>query len=70
MNEKLRNGITYGKFDDIISALGDGAQVNNQDNDGNTPLHLIIKSSMGTKDMAEMLITQGADIDIINKVYE
>ncbi len=47
--------------------LNNGADVNSQDEKGNTPLHVAIRTGGFCKIMIEELLKKGADVDIPNK---
>lgn len=61
----LMSSICAENFDEVKALCSIGADVNQFDNDGNTPIHHVAK--IGNVEIAEFLKQQGADLTIRNK---
>ena len=57
----IHQAVTDGKIALIRRELSNGANVNQKNEDGYTPLHLAVKS--GHKRIVELLISKGADVN-------
>lgn len=66
IQEQLFEAIKKGSLPDIQTAIKKGANVNDQDENGNTPLHWAAKS--GNLENIKYLIKSGAKIDIKNEI--
>ena len=63
-NANLWDGIYKNNYKKVEKAFNEGADINNQNNDGNTPIIHAIRS--GDYDMVEFLLEMGADINTQN----
>ena len=64
--DQLFQAVQQGNLSDISNAIKNGADINGQDENGNTPLHWAAKS--GNLENIKYLITTGAKINIKNKI--
>jgi len=64
INQALRTAIRDNNYEEMVSQLKEGAQVNGQDEGGNTPLHLA--GSVGNAQMIQTLLSCGANPEIPN----
>mgnify|MGYP000903571971 FL=1 len=67
LNKQLINALNIGDIENVRHLIGNGADVNTKDDDEWTPLHYV--SMLGYKDIAEILIRNGADVNIIDNVW-
>ena len=61
----IHEAAANGKIDAVKAHLNAGADVNERDSDGLTPLHLVEK-----KEIAELLIAKGAELNPIDNFFE
>ena len=61
----IHEAAANGKIDAVKAYLNAGADVNERDSDGLTPLHLVEK-----KEIAELLIAKGAELNPIDNFFE
>ncbi len=61
----IHEAAANGKFDAVKAHLNAGANVNERDSDGLTPLHLV-----ENKEIAELLIAKGAELNPIDNFFE
>lgn len=61
----LQVALAYRHYDIVHDALARKMDVNNQDSDGMTALHYA--AGQGVLEIAEMLVAQGGDINIVDK---
>ena len=68
LDDQFLEAIRRGYFEQALSLLSDGADINAQNSSGTTALHDIVWA--GVDSMAEELIKRGARIDLENKSGE
>lgn len=61
----IHDAIVEDNLENVNILLSNGVDINIQDDDGNTPLHMA--ASNGLDDIVQLLLQKGADIDIKNK---
>ena len=61
----IHEAAANGKIDAVKAHLNGGADVNERDSEGLTPLHLVEK-----KEIAELLIAKGAELNPIDNFFE
>ena len=61
----IHEAAANGKIDAVKAHLNAGADVNERDSDGLTPLHLVEK-----KEIAELLIAEGAELNPIDNFFK
>ena len=61
----IHEAAANGEIDAVKAYLNDGADVNERDSDGLTPLHLVEK-----KEIAELLIAKGAELNPIDNFFK
>lgn len=62
----LHSAALGGNLEIINLTLQSEVEINNQDNDGNTALHIIIPYSDSTNTLVRFLLSKGIDVDIKN----
>ncbi|MGB2866682.1 MAG: ankyrin repeat domain-containing protein [Sedimentisphaerales bacterium] len=65
--ETLHGAVTSGNIGEVKRLLSEGKDVNSRDSEGQTPLHLA--ANRGHKEMVEVLIANGADIEARENRY-